>query len=441
VVQIAVRPISNLKRRILVAAVLVILAAGAAFEIINRRAPAVIADQLLYSFTGRSGDGAAPTASVVVGKNGILYGTTHDGGVSGKGTVFELRPSPAPGLAWTETVLYNFKGGSDGSHPFAAPTVGTGSVLYGTTVEDGASGHGTLYELRPPATPGSNWTERVLHTFSRENGDGTNPRPELAIGKSGKLYGTTVTGGVGVGNGLGTVFELTPPTTPGGVWGAKILHRFTGENGDGAFPYGGLVVGDDGAIYGTTFGGIAGTGVVFKLTPAATGDEDWTETVLHRFVGRDQDGDGASPVAGLALGKNGALYGTTQWGGLSGNGIVFQLLPPKTASGEWIYAVLHRFTSHIGDGAEPTAGLTVGTDDTLYGVTLKGGTWGHGAVFRLMSAHGSWTETVLHSFTGHNGDGARPGCVGHLGFDGSALFGTTEFGGASNAGTVFKLTL
>jgi uncharacterized repeat protein (TIGR03803 family) len=284
-------------------------------------------------------------------------------------------------------------------------------------------------------------TKRVLHTFSGENGDGAAPRSELAIGKGGELYGTTVSGGVRVGKGLGTVFKLMPPNTPGGVWAEKVLHRFTGENGDGAYPYGGLVIGDDGVIYGTTFGGVAGTGTVFKLTPSATGDGGWTETVLHRFGERDQDGDGSSPVADLAVAKNGALYGTTQWGGLSGNGTVFQLKPPETASGEWIYAVLHRFTSHIGDGAEPTAGLTVGTDGALYGVTLKGGTWGHGAVFRLMTSHGSWTETVLYSFTGHNGDGARPGCLGHLGFDGSAVFGTTERGGAFNVGTVFKLTL
>ena len=103
--------------------------------------------------------------------------------------------------------------------------------------------------------------------------------------------------------------------------------------------------------------------------------------------------------------------------------------------------MVYQFTSHIGDGAEPTAGLVAVDDGTLYGVAMKGGAWGNGAVYKLSRASGTWIETVLYSFTGHDGDGAIPGCLGRLILDGSALYGTTELGGASNAGTVFRLPI
>lgn len=121
--------------------------------------------------------------------------------------------------------------------------------------------------------------------------------------------------------------------------------------------------------------------------------------------------------------------------------MVYQLRPPETAGGVWSYSVLHKFTSHIGDGAEPASGLVAGKKGELYGVTVKGGPWGNGTVFKLTPEAGSWTETVLYGFTGQNGDGASPECLGHLLFDGKALYGSTGFGGASHAGTIFKLPL
>jgi uncharacterized repeat protein (TIGR03803 family) len=437
--RITVRRNSKFQGRVAAVVVLVILAAGIALRTMNRRRPA-IADRVLHPFTGQDGDGAGPASSVVAGTNGTLYGTTRYGGTFGKGTIFELKPSAATGAGWTERVLYSFTGGSDGSDPIAGLVVVGSGLLYGTTLGGGTSGQGTVFELTPPATPVGSWTERVLHNFSRQNGDGADPRPGLAIGKNGALYGTTFDGGVPVESGFGTVFELTPPSTPGGAWAEKVLYRFTGENGDGAYPYGDVVIGEDGTIYGTTFGGASGSGTIFKLTAPSSQAGAWKETVLHGFTG--QDGDGASPVAGLVIGKSGTLYGTTQWGGISRNGTVFELKPPETAGEVWVYAVLHRFTSHAGDGAEPTAGLVVGKDGALYGATLKGGTWGNGALFKLTPRPGSWIETVLYSFTGQTGDGANVQCIGHLLLDSSgALYGTTEFGGASSAGTVFKLPL
>jgi uncharacterized repeat protein (TIGR03803 family) len=424
------------------AAVVGILAAGAwALRGVNRRAPAM-EEQVLHSFTAANGDGRRPSAGVAAGENGVLYGTTRSGGAFGKGAIFELRPPTGAGAAWSEKVLYSFTGGRDGSDALPGLIVGGNGSLYGATLYNGPSGGGTVFELAPPSMPGAGWTCRVLHSFSRSSDDGTNPRNRLVFGRNGSLYGTTTYGGVTKEDGMGTVFELTPPVEPGRTWTEKVLYRFTA---DGAYPYGNLVIGGDGALYGTTFDveleSLRGT--VFKLKPpgaesSLTGG-GWTKTILHQFTAV-RDANGASPVAGLVFGKNGALYGTTQWGGISRNGTVFELRPPQRSGAVWTYAVIHRFTSQIGDGAEPTAGLVVGPDGALYGATMKGGAWGNGTVIKLTVASGSWTETVLYSFTGQHGDGARPECLGDLILDASgALYGTTGFGGSSNAGTVFRL--
>jgi uncharacterized repeat protein (TIGR03803 family) len=141
----------------------------------------------------------------------------------------------------------------------------------------------------------------------------------LSRGKSGALYGTTFGGGAW---GYGTVFELIPPPTAGGVWKEKALYSFTGQNGDGIGPYSGVIIGTDGALYGATSGGgTANYGTVFELRP--NGGGAWTETILHSFTG--QNGDGAYPEAGLIFGASGVLYGTTYGGGTAGDGTVFRL--------------------------------------------------------------------------------------------------------------------
>jgi len=279
----------------------------------------------------------------------------------------------------------------------------------------------------------------VLHTFSRQNGDGTLARSDLTISKDGSLYGSTVTGGIPLENGRATVFQLTPPASPGGAWQEKVLYRFTGENGDGSYPYSNIAFGADGSLYGTTFNGSGGPGSVYKLSPPLNPSGDWTDTILHRFTGAN--GDGRSPVGDIVLDKHGAIFGTTQWGGKSDNGTVFELKPPESADGTWSYQVLHRFTSQIGDAAEPASGLVLGDDGNVYGTTTKGGTWGNGAIFKLARRNGAWTESILYNFTGNKSDGSYPTNIGRMLLDRGTLYGTTEFGGAFNVGTVFRLTL
>jgi uncharacterized repeat protein (TIGR03803 family) len=144
----------------------------------------------------------------------------------------------------------------------------------------------------------------------------------IVIGGGGVLYGTTDAGGASK---AGTVFKLTPPASPGGAWRIAEIHTFAGGSGDGANPYAGVVIGSGGVLYGTTSsGGSSNAGTVFKLAPPASPDGAWTETVLHNFTGGD---DGADPVGGLVIGDNGVLYGTTSAGGASQAGTVFALKP------------------------------------------------------------------------------------------------------------------
>jgi uncharacterized repeat protein (TIGR03803 family) len=211
---------------------------------------------------------------------GTTYGGGVDGsncGSIGCGTVYSLTPPATPGGAWTETTLYNFTGsGGDGDFPAAGVVIGPNGVLYGTTLGGGTGGCaglpfpgcGTVFSLIPPASPGGAWTERVLYRFIGGS-DGANPSTGLAMGSHGVLYGTTANTGNGscqfVGAGCGTVFSLTAPASAGGAWTETTLYAFSGEDGDQPSS---LVIGRNGVLYGTTIsGGASNAGTVFSLAP------------------------------------------------------------------------------------------------------------------------------------------------------------------------------
>ena len=203
---------------------------------------------VLYSFKGGN-DGADPNAGLVADSSGNFYGTTYDGGTSNLGTVFKLA---ADG---TESVLYSFAGGSDGAYPFASLIFDANGNLYSTTYQGGGGNHGTVFKLAPDGT------ETVLYTFAGGS-DGTSPDSSLSIDKKGNLYGTTLYGGNlsdCSGNGCGTTFRLAPDGTK------TILHAFAGS--DGAQPSGSLVAGKKGGFIGTTYNGGAACdcGVIYEL--------------------------------------------------------------------------------------------------------------------------------------------------------------------------------
>ena len=208
-------------------------------------------EQPLYAFTGTP-DGATPYAGLVLDSAGNLYGTTTAGGLFGQGTVFELSPS---GSGWTEQVLYNFQGGSDGGFPTGGLIFDQSGNLYGSTNKGGVGGGGTVFELTPS---GGGWTYNLLYSFTGNTGCG--PFANLGLDGAGNLYGTTLCDGA---NNAGNVFELTPS---GGGWTYSSLHDFT-NGSDGGYPYSNVTFDAAGNLYGTASRGGRGVGLVWEITP------------------------------------------------------------------------------------------------------------------------------------------------------------------------------
>ena len=183
--------------------------------------------------------------------------------------------------------------------------------------------------------------------------------------------------------------------------GDQILYSFTNPGGQGWYPYAGLIMDGSGNLYGTTdSGGTSDNGTVFELVNSSG---TYTEKVLYSFTG--SGGDGAFPAAGLIIDASGNLYGTTVRGGPSDNGTVFELV---NSSGTYTEKVLYSFTGSDGDGANPEAGLIMDASGNLYGTTASAGASDSGTVFELVNSSGTYTEKVLYSFTGYAGDGSSP---------------------------------
>jgi uncharacterized repeat protein (TIGR03803 family) len=143
---------------------------------------------------------------LVLGAKSVLYGATSAGGSSDAGIVFSLTPAATKGKLWTLTTIHSFTGGSDGGSPYGSLIVGPNGVLYGTVTTGGAYGAGGVVEFTPPATAGQPWTETVLYSFTGAN-DGSQPDAGLVLGANNTLFGTTAFGGTADN---GTVFELIP---------------------------------------------------------------------------------------------------------------------------------------------------------------------------------------------------------------------------------------
>ena len=219
------------------------------------------------------------------------------------------------------------------------------------------------------------------------------PFAGLIADKQGVLYGTTQGASPGCHDNTtcGTAFRLTPPSTGQTEWTETVLYQFCSlpNCADGGRPLAGLIADKQGVLYGTTqFGGATDQGTVFKLMPPAKGQTEWTETVLHSFAGRPNDG--AHSQLGLIVDKKGALYGATLNGGASNLGIVFKLTPPARFQTEWTETMLYKFCSlpNCSDGAFSVGDLIPDKHGALYGATLGGGAAGHGVVFKLSGAFG-----------------------------------------------------
>jgi uncharacterized repeat protein (TIGR03803 family) len=329
-------------------------------------------ETILHQFAGQP-DGATPDSVLTMVANGRLFGTTQLGGSKNLGSVFALVPPRVSGDSWKERVLYNFGSvPNDGTGPNMG-VLATSGTLLGVTVDGGANRRGTVFQLAPSANPSDPWTETILYSFAAAP-DGGFPSSDLVMDNSGNLYGVTLLGGA---NNVGAVYRLSPPVSQGAPWTETVLFSFSGP--DGSSPFGRLLLDKSGALYGTTSGGgPSQAGTVFKLTPQA--GDFWTQEVLYSFSGGS---DGGNPEAGVIMGQNGRLFGTASTGGtgtLSG-GVVFRLDPPIVVGGAWTETVLKSFGGP--DGFRPLSRL-VSRNGALYGTTSAGGLNGTGTVFKLV---------------------------------------------------------
>jgi len=404
---------------------------------------AIPIEEVLHRFQGGN-DGALPEAGLVADQAGNLYGTTYNGGREsglcqaddGCGTVFQLKPPATPGAAWTESVIYKF---GPFAHPAASLIIDGAGNLYGTTPFAGEFNSGTVFQLKPPATTGGVWTGKILYSFAGGN-DGSEPVAGLVFDKGGNLYGTTQFGGGGPcmifqqGSGCGTVFRLTPPSAQGGSWTESVLYSFEPYND---YPAASLILDPQGNLYGSTAGDqSASFGTVFQLAPPTTQGGFWTQTTLHSFGSVDEDG--VTPYAGLTFDKKGNLYGTTSEGGADvpecsgtfGCGTIFALERPADRGGAWKEKVLYAFKHGI-DGANPESGLIFDCVGNLYGVTGGPRLGFNGTVFKLKppASQNGAWTEVTLHEFGNGSDGYEPG--GALIFGGRSLLGTTSAGGGN----------
>jgi uncharacterized repeat protein (TIGR03803 family) len=266
--------------------------------------------------------------------------------------------------------LYAFSGGSDGGNPIGALIMDQSGNLYGTTLEGGSAGLGTVFKV---ASAGA---ETVIHSF-QGGSDGAEPGAGVISDGNGNLYGTTQFGGTGNGNncgggdfGCGTVFKIAPDGTE------TVLYSFQGGGSDGFVPESALLMNSSDNILGTTLGGgPSDQGTVFKL------GSDGTETVLYAFKGGT---DGCLPRAGLVMDKTGNLYGTTPFCGtmrcrdVGGCGTVFKLKP------NGVEEVLFRFASGAGGGRNPVAALVEAKKGVFYGTAAEGGKKNNGVIFKVI---------------------------------------------------------
>lgn len=271
--------------------------------------------------------------------------------------------------------------------------------------------------------------ERLLYSFGGAP-NGSDPATALTFDAQGNLYGTTVRGGA---DDCGTVFQLVP--IGGGRWQENVLHSFDCMD-EGKNPYGGVTLDAQGNLYGTTVaggsGGVCvgdGCGVVYKLSFSGG---SWSETVLYSF---HDSPDGSGAGGAVVFDRAGNLYGTTPDGGADGEGAVFEL---SQTNGQWTERVIYNFTGGDDGAIGGLGGLLVDRFGNLYGVTEIGGTFGAGTVFKMTPGPGgTWQFTTLYEFQGQPDAGFPYG--GLIADAHGILYGTTYYGGANGAGSVFKL--
>jgi len=352
-----------------------------------------------YNLIGGTGE-APQYAAPIEGSDGKIYGTATSGGNHGYGVVFSMAKD---GSGYT--ALHHFNKTNGGS-PLGGLVEGSDGRLYGMTYQGGTSNYGVLFTISKDGTGYS-----VLLNFNYSNG--RNPSGSLIEGSDGKLYGMTEYGGSAD---EGVVFSIAKDGT-----GYSLLKTFNYyvTYSSGRSPKGSLIEGTDGKLYGLTRGGgTSNYGTAFSLAKDGT-----SFTILHSFDGLD----GMIPNGNLTESNDGRLYGMTENGGTSGNGVVFSVAKDGTD-----FTVLQNFNNS--NGGNPYGSLTKGSDGKLYGMTQFGGNSGGGVLFSIGASGSGFT--ILQHFAGLAGNTPRGSVL--EGSDG-LIYGMASYGGPSNAGTIFSI--
>lgn len=321
-------------------------------------------ESVIYNFCSALNctDGFDPYYSnVSIDAAGNLYGTTCGGGSAKGGTVWQLSPM---GQTWVETVLYSFDDAASDSCPINGVLIDSVGNLYGTTYSNGT------YKVFGLSKSSGVWNESVIYSFP---GDGGSEHNGLVLDSHGNIFG----------NSLLTVFKLSPDGNGG--WTSTVIHSFGTNFARSPIPTGNPVFDSAGNLYGVTYmGGAYGTGSVYKISPRKKGSL-WTFKTIYALNGCPHHLGG--PVAGVIVDSSGNVYGTTPLGGSScvgsnqGYGTVFELTPPVD-TGSYTGKVLWNFAAT--DGANPYGSLVLGSDGNLYGMTENGGSSGDGLVFEIV---------------------------------------------------------